>query len=219
MNENPYVSPAETVETLAKEVLPWREFPPKMAWAKWGMVWIAVSIVWLVGGFSFISTKDWVVEVFVGIHAIGVIFCCLCPKSVVKWRWQLVGWSSVLLFAVFFLGTQLPFRMMRYAAWGDWPSMALGAGIWLWLLFVLILSLRIRSWLCAWLAWGVFMSDTLVCVSETMFIHHGCIRYVIGDYALMLILSSFVAYSLLIICLWWRIHRMLRAGRKEKSAS
>lgn len=219
-NKNLYASPVETPETLSEEPRPLEKLPPKMAWVKWGMVWIAGCMVWLLGGELFLPYIDWVIEtfgihiigpntdrvieIFIGFHIVGMIFCCLCPM---KWRWRLIGWISILLVAVYVLGRQSPLN--DDYDWVDWLSKALGAGVWLWLVFLLILSLRIRSPLCIGLACVVLMCDTFVCVMEFT---HGFFN-MRGTYWMLVPLLGLVVYPLLIVCLWVRIRGMLRAGR------
>lgn len=218
MNENPFASPVETPETLEKEVRPWGELLPQMAWAKWGMVWIAGCMagywVWSVYYFGDI----WILEALFGLHAVGMFFCCLGLKSVIKRRWRTLGWASVLLFGMFFLGVTFfrPEWSYRWG-WGDWPWRALGAGIWIWLVFLVKLAHGVRSRLCQGLAWVVFLCDTFVAsvILSEIIDFHNFHNYDVRTLAETIMWLSMGLYPLLTVCFWWRIRRMLRTGRER----
>lgn len=212
MNENPFASPAETVETLAGEAPPWEELPPKMAWVKWGMVWIFGSMAGLWGGIFLPYHANWVFDALFGIHTVGMIFCCLCPDSVVSRRGRQLGWISVLLFGACLLGVTRSLPVWGSWWWNDWPWLAQGAGIWLWLVFVLMLAYGIRSRRCQGLAWVVLVCDTFIAFMIILnFIRSHSLYDVINEYTGMVIWLSLMLYPLLVVCLWWRIRRMRRS--------
>ena len=203
-----------------------QDSPREMAWVKWGLVWIAVSAAVIAGMLAQIPFHSPLTPLLylliAGVsHIMGMIFCCLCPESVVKRRWRLLGGGGVLLFGAWTLsllwywydGSE--WYRPSWLFWMVWNPELTGGMMCVWLIFMLKLAQGTRSRLCSWLAWGVFIYGMILAITST-FVY----RYeYIGDprgINWMLVLGLAV-YSLLIVCLWWRIRRMRPVLREDSS--
>ena len=212
MSENPFASPVETEETLAEETPAWQDYPREMSRVKWGMVWIAASVAGFWGLRFYFYFQEWIFLILCAIHMVGMIFCCLCPESVMKRREKRIGWVGVLLFGIFLAGLWLPsfgtIPVLDHWAWG-----AFGIGILVWLVFLVILSRRIRGGVCVGLACAVLLADSLVAVIILLqMLGSGFPLYEIW----WIVPAIMIVYPLLIVYLWWRIRKMRWARRETE---
>lgn len=211
MNENQEPSPTE-------ETPSWRDYPEEMTCVKYGLVCVAVfcALLWMTPLLVVCGASD---NEFTGsiifiilVHTIGMICCFRCPKTVVKWRMWLVG-GSVLLFITGILGIVIalqtkysyPFAQLQEMA--GWLSFLLLYGFLPWLFFLVKLAQGIHARKCTWLAKTIFIiasiSPLVVLIANMTRIEPPEMWNVWFMFHMFFML---VAYPLLIVSLWWRIH-------------